>query len=148
MRFGETIGTIRYLPMDRGLAPCEALVRRHRVAADLDASWEVGRLVLAPQFRSGPDSLKRFLFLTLVDLLEDAAVDNLFASCTPLLGRLYRRFGFSVLVKDASHDAQGSYSLIHGNVPQVLRALAATREDRAHVERLLERREEVQVLPC
>jgi hypothetical protein len=149
VRFGEYIGTIRYLPMDQGLAPCEALLRRHRIALDpQETSWEVGRLVLAPRFRSGPDSLKRFLFLTLVDLLEEDPVDKLFASCTPLLSRLYRRFGFSVLVKDASQDAHGSYSLIQGQVPEVLRALAASREERAQVERLLAGRERIEALPC
>ena len=133
--------------MDQGLAPCEALVRRHRIAGTGDeTSWEVGRLVLAPQFRSGPDALKRFLFLTLVDLLEDAPVDNLFASCTPLLSRLYRRFGFAVVAKEASHDAQGSYSLIHGRVPEVLRALAANREEREQVEQLLAARDEIRQL--
>jgi hypothetical protein len=135
---GDYIGTIRYLPMDQGVAPCEALVRRYAIPPDLrEHSWEVGRLVLARRFRSGPDALKRFLFLTLVHLLEEAPVENLFASCTPLLSRLYRRFGFSVLVKDASQDAEGSYCLIHGHVPAVLRALAASREERSLVERLL-----------
>ena len=148
VRFGATIGTIRYLPMDQGLAPCEALLRRHRVAADRETSWEVGRLVLAPQFRSGPESLKRFLLLTLVDLLEVAPVETLYASCTPLLARLYRRFGFTVMVKDASHDAQGSYTLIRGVVPEVLRALAASREEGAIVDRLLAVRECAEALPC
>lgn len=130
--------------MNQGLAPCDALVRRHGIDEGLlDRSWEVGRLVLAPQYRSSPESLKRFLYLTLVDLLEDVPVDNLFASCTPVLSRLYRRFGFSVLVKEASHDAQGSYSLIHGHVPDVLRALAASEEERREVEALLAQREEV-----
>ena len=144
VRYGEYIGTIRYLPLHQGLAPCDALVRRHAVAQDLlEASWEVGRLVLAPQYRSSPESLKRFLYLTLVDLLEDVPVQNLFASCTPVLSRLYRRFGFNVLVKDASCDAQGSYSLIHGSVAKVLRSLAATEHERYEVEGLLAQREEV-----
>lgn len=135
--------------MNEGLAPCDQLARRHEIDDHLlDASWEVGRLVLAPQYRSGPDALKRFLFLTLVDLLEHAPVDNLFASCTPLLSRLYRRFGFTVLVKDASQDAQGSYSLIHGAVPAVLRALAASEAERRLSEELLGMREAAGVLPC
>jgi hypothetical protein len=130
--------------MNEGLAPCENLVRRHNVPRELlESSWEVGRLVLAPQYRSGPDTLKRILFLTLVDLLEEAPADNLFASCTPVLSRLYRRFGFSVLVKDACQDAEGTYSLIHGHVPEVLRALAANADERAQVERILADREEV-----
>jgi N-acyl-L-homoserine lactone synthetase len=148
-RFGEYIGTIRYLPMNRGLAPCDKLVRQHAIPESLlDESWEVGRLVLDPQYRSGFDSLKRLLFLSLVDILDHHPIDNLFASCTPVLSRLYRRFGFSVLVKDASQDAEGSYSLIHGHVPEVLRALAATVEERAQVERFLALRHAGEALPC
>lgn len=149
VRYGEYVGTIRYLPMNEGLAPCDQLAHRHDIDPDLlDSSWEVGRLVLAPQYRSGPEALKRFLFLTLVDLLEHTPVDNLFASCTPVLSRLYRRFGFTVLVKEASHDAQGSYSLIHGAVPAVLRALAANDAERQLSEELLGMREAAGVLPC
>lgn len=149
VRYGEYIGTIRYLPMNEGVAPCDQLVRRYDVAEELlSSSWEVGRLVLAPQYRSNPDSLKRFLLLTLMDLLEEAPVDNLFASCTPVLSRLYRRFGFSVLVKEACQDAQGTYSLIHGHVPDVLRALAANAHERDEVEALLAQREEVTVVAC
>lgn len=128
--------------MNQGLAPCEQLVRRHQVDESLcGAAWEVGRLVLAPQYRSGPEALKRCLYLTLVYLLEHTDVENLFASCTPVLSRLYRRFGFSVIVKDASQDAQGSYSLIHGTVPSVLRALASTEIERHSAEAILRQRE-------
>jgi N-acyl-L-homoserine lactone synthetase len=135
--------------MTRGLAPCDKLVRQHAIPESLlDDSWEVGRLVLDAQYRSGFDSLKRLLFLSLVDILEHHPIDNLFASCTPVLSRLYRRFGFSVLVKDASQDAEGSYSLIHGHVPEVLRALAATGEERAQVERFLALRHAGEALPC
>lgn len=142
LRFGEYIGTIRLLPMDHGLAPCEKLVARHGIAPELrHGSWEVGRLVLAPRYRSGPDSLKRCLFLTLVHLIENTDVENLFASCTPLLSRLYRRFGFNVVVKDASHEEGETYSLIHGTVPDVLRALAGTPEERRQAENILALRE-------
>jgi N-acyl-L-homoserine lactone synthetase len=135
--------------MNQGLAPCDKLVRQHAIPESLlDESWEVGRLVLDPHYRSGFDSLKRLLFLSLVDILDHHPIDNLFASCTPVLSRLYRRFGFSVLVKDASQDAEGSYSLIHGHVPEVLRALAATAEERAQVERFLALRHAGEALPC
>jgi hypothetical protein len=130
--------------MTQGLAPCEKLVERHDIPEELlTESWEVGRLVLGPQYRSGPESLKRCLFLTLVHLIEHTEVENLFASCTPLLSRLYRRFGFNVLVKDASTDADGSYSLIHGTVPGVLRALAHTPEEKEMAEDILSLREGV-----
>jgi hypothetical protein len=130
--------------MTQGLAPCEKLLDRHRVPSGLrQDSWEVGRLALAPRYRSGPESLKRCLFLTLVHLIENTDVENLFASCTPLLSRLYRRFGFDVLVKDASCDGQGSYHLIHGTVPEVLRALAGTGAERELAEDILALREAV-----
>jgi N-acyl-L-homoserine lactone synthetase len=149
LRYREYIGTIRYLPMNEGLAPCDQLVRKHAIPEEpFQSSWEVGRLVLAPQYRSGPETLKRLLFLSLVNLLDHADVDVLFASCTPVLSRLYRRFGFSVLVKDASQDAQGTYSLIRGFVPDVLRALAATAEERGQVDEILALRDSIVVVSC
>lgn len=128
--------------MDRGLAPCEKLLDRHDIAPELrHESWEVGRLVLAPRYRSGPDALKRCLFLTLLHLIDHTEVENLFASCTPLLSRLYRRFGFNVVVKDASCDGEGTYHLIHGTVPDVLRALAGNAHERELAEDILQLRE-------
>jgi len=134
--------------MNQGLAPCEQLVGRHGVDDTLCSSaWEVGRLVLAPRYRSGPEALKRCLYLTLVYLLEHTEVENLFASCTPVLSRLYRRFGFNVVVKDASCDSEGTYSLIHGTVPGVLRALAGTELERHAAEEILAHRY-AEALPC
>lgn len=135
--------------MNAGLAPCEKLARQHGIPPELlEASWEVGRLVLSPRYRSSPESLKRFLFLTLVDLLSHTWVEHLFASCTPVLSRLYRRFGFSVMVKDASHDAEGSYCLIHGHVPAVLRALVTCEAERRLAEGALGQHAGKGLLPC
>lgn len=94
----------------------------------------MGRLVLAPQYRSGPEALKRCLFLALLYLLRNTNIENLFATCNPVLGRLYRRYGFSVLVKNACEGPGETYSLIHGNVPAVLRALAGTDVERQQAE--------------
>lgn len=136
--------------MNEGLAPCEKFVERHGIPEELqEQSWEVGRLVLGPQYRSGPESLKRCLFLTLVHLIEHTDVKNLFASCTPVLGRLYRRFGFQVAVKEVARDPEGtSYALIHGTVTGVLRALAHTEEERQQAEEILALREAAEALPC
>jgi hypothetical protein len=135
--------------MNQGLAPCEQLLERHGVHPALcTRSWEVGRLVLGPEYRSGPEALKRCLYLTLVYLLEHTDVENLFASCTPVLSRLYRRFGFNILVKDACQDAQGSYCLIHGTVPAVLRALATTEAEKEAAEEILALRSVGELLPC
>jgi predicted GNAT family N-acyltransferase len=123
---GRVIGTIRLIPIGQGLAPCESIVARHpELPAELfDGGWEVGRLVLDPEFRSQPDVLKNCFFLTLMRFIEETPVANFFATCNPLLSRLYRRFGFSVLVKDACQREGESYSLIHGNVPSVELAVA------------------------
>lgn len=133
---GTYIGTIRLIPMDRGLAPCEAVLQGQSLLPGhyYQGSWEVGRLVLAPQYRAGPEALKRCLFLALQFLVRNVDIENLFATCSPVLGRLYRRFGFSVLVKSACEGADETYSLIHGSVPTVLRALAATDAERNEAE--------------
>jgi len=112
--------------MNQGLAPCEAVLQRQSLlpAHYYEASWEVGRLVLAPQYRSSPEALKRCLFLTLLYLVRNRDIKNLFATCNPILSRLYRRFGFTVMVKDACGGSAEPFSLIHGPVHTVLRALA------------------------
>ena len=56
--------------------------------------------------------------------IEEYPVANFFATSSPLLSRLYRRFGFSMLVKDACRKDGEIYSLIHGNVPSVRMAVA------------------------
>lgn len=136
---GTYIGTIRLIPMDRGLAPCETVLEGQSLLPGhyYQGSWEVGRLVLAPQYRTGPEALKRCLFLALVYLVRNTDIANLFATCNPILGRLYRRFGFSVLVKNACEGSGETYSLIHGDVPTVLRALAGTDAERELAEQEL-----------
>lgn len=127
--------------MNQGLAPCEALLQRQSLlpAHFYEASWEVGRLVLAPHYRSGPEALKRCLFLTLLYLVRSRDIRNLFATCNPVLGRLYRRFGFAVMVKDACGDSAETFSLIHGQVHMVLRALAGNETERSLAEHELAR---------
>lgn len=129
---GAFIGTIRLIPMTQGLAPCEALLDGQSLlpAHCYDASWEVGRLVLAPEYRAGPEVLKRCLFVTLMHLLRTTQIENVFAVCTPVLARLYRRLGCSVIIKDACEGADGSLSLIHGKASDVLLALASNEEEK------------------
>jgi hypothetical protein len=92
--------------------------------AILQDSWEVGRLVLAPEYRCGQDLLKHCLFLTLQYLCKTAEVNNLHASCSHVLSRLYRRFGFTVLEKNVLLEGtEKPYTLIHGYPPAVLAAL-------------------------
>ena len=119
------------MPMDAGLAPCEEILRRQPSGWHAENSWEVGRLVVAPQYRTSPEALKRCLFLSLLTLMQTVEVDHLYASCTPILARLYRRFGFSVVSRDACDDASGTFQLIHGFVPVVLQTLASTPAEKA-----------------
>ena len=123
---GRVIGTVRILPMNQGLAPCDAvLASRPSLPGGLHGDgWEVGRLVLAPEYRAGPELLRHCLALTLLHMVERVPVRNIFASCKPVLARLYRRFGYSVLVRDVPGPDGEAYCLIHGMIDTVMRAVA------------------------
>jgi hypothetical protein len=85
--------------------------------------WEVGRLVLAPEYRTTPEILKSCFFMILEQFAERHPTAKFFASCSPLLARLYRRFGFSMLLKDACASGDEVFSLIHGDVDSVAAAV-------------------------
>lgn len=87
--------------------------------------WEVGRLVLAPEYRSDVNALRYCLHLALEYAREHARVDRLFASCNPVLGRLYRRFAFTAFARDVLLSGTSkSYTLIGGSLEGVAWALA------------------------
>lgn len=124
------IGTIRFVPMLHRLTLTETLHAQIPVdAALLTSAWEVGRLVMAPEFRSGPDFLKECLSRALDFLCGNARVENLHASCSHVLSRLYRRFGFSVLMKDVLLPGTAkAYTVIHGHIDEVSHALTLSRD--------------------
>lgn len=128
---GTIIGTVRVIPMNQGLAACEDVLQQQSLLPGhfYENSWEIGRLVIGPQYRHGYETVKSCLQLTLLHLVETVNIKNGFALCHPALSRLYRRFGFSVVVKNAWEGSTGSYSLIHGPVSAVMRALAETSAD-------------------
>jgi hypothetical protein len=87
--------------------------------------WEVGRLVLAPSYRTDVDSLRHCLHLALEYARAHAQVRRLFATCTPVLSRLYRRFAFSVYAREVPLVGTAkTYTLISGEFDDVGRALA------------------------
>jgi hypothetical protein len=91
--------------------------------------WEVGRLVLAPEYRTDVDALRHCLRLALEYACGAARVDHLFATCTHVLSRLYRRFGFAVIAREVPlPGTQKSYTLIRGSSA----AIAAGLSSRAH----------------
>lgn len=90
--------------------------------------------MLAPEVRSNPELLKTCLSLTFMQFLDVTGRANAFATCTPVLGRLYRRFGFTVLRKEACRIDGEPYSLIHATVASVRDAIVqAQAEARARL---------------
>lgn len=110
--------------MGQRLAPCEELVAASDLPPELRTDgWEVGRLVLAPEYRSNAEILKTCLSQTFREFLAVTPRANAFATCTPLLSRLYRRYGFTVVVKDAVQTDGETYAMIHGTVESVRQAI-------------------------
>jgi hypothetical protein len=84
----------------------------------------VGRLVLAPEYRSDVDALRHCLLLALDYACRHARVDGLFATCTHVLSRLYRRFGFAMFARDVPlPGTEKAYTLIRGASRDVAGAL-------------------------
>lgn len=126
--YGERIGTIRIVPMGYGLTLTETLLPELGEAAPplLPGDWEVGRLVLAPEYRTDVEALRRCLHLALEYAREHTRIDTLYASCTHVLGRLYRRFAFTAFARDVPlRGTPKTYTLIRGPLADVGRALAA-----------------------
>ncbi|HEX9719332.1 MAG TPA: N-acetyltransferase [Ramlibacter sp.] len=124
------------MPIGSGLTLTETLLAQPaspRVTMG-KGSWEVGRLVLAPEYRSDPDALKRCLFLSLSYLSRHTEAHDLYATCSHVLSRLYRRFGFTAFAKDVVlAGTEKSYTLIQGYAAQVLDSLAGVKPDKARI---------------
>jgi len=87
--------------------------------------WEVGRLVLAPQYRGDPDALRHCLYLALSLARTKAPVERLYATCTHVLARLYRRFAFETFARDVPlPGTEKTYTLICGTVAGILTVIA------------------------
>jgi hypothetical protein len=116
---------MRFVPMTCELTLTEKLHKGLQIDPSLLVdSWEVGRLVLDPMFRLGPEVLRRCLLLALCFVSDYANVTSCHASCSYALSRLYRRFGFSLLAKDVPlAGTDKTYTLIHGSAQNVSKAL-------------------------
>jgi predicted GNAT family N-acyltransferase len=87
--------------------------------------WEVGRLVLAPAYRTDVDALRHCLSIALQYACSAARVDHLFATCTHVLSRLYRRFGFAVVAREVPLPGTSKvYTLIRGGSAEVAAGLS------------------------
>jgi N-acyl-L-homoserine lactone synthetase len=124
---GEWIGTIRIVPLGYQLTLTETLLPG--AGADVPpistGDWEVGRLVLAPAYRTDVEALRHCLRIALEYACAATSVDHLFATCTHVLSRLYRRFGFSVFARDVPLAGTSKiYTLIRGASGDVASGLA------------------------
>jgi hypothetical protein len=129
---------MRFLPMGKGLSPVEELLRERGTGGRaVSGNWEFGRLVLDPRYRSGPEMLQKCVFLAVSQLARDFACGQAFASCTPVLSRLYRRFGFSVVANDVRVPGEEKpFHLIQAPIADVLMASASTDSERSLARRL------------
>ncbi|NIM42387.1 MAG: hypothetical protein GTN84_14540 [Hydrogenophaga sp.] len=122
----QRIGTIRIVPLGYGLTLTEEFLPQ-LPSDDFSltcGAWEVGRLVMAPQYRTDVDALRHCLQKALLHAFADAHVETLWATCTRALSRLYRRFGFATLAQDLPLPGTNKvYSLIRGTADDVDRAL-------------------------
>jgi len=90
--------------------------------------WEVGRLVLLPEYRTDVDALRHCLHIALQYACAHTQVDSLHATCTHVLSRLYRRFGFVAFARDVLLlGTEKTYTLIQGSSPRVLTALSGAK---------------------
>ncbi len=117
--------------MEQGLTQLETLVAEQGVNPELlRKSWESGRLALHPGYRGGPELIKRCICLGVQYLSSHTDARNVFGSCTPVLARLYCRYGFAPIGTVAPAGASGTFSLIHATVENLLVASGDAYEER------------------
>jgi predicted GNAT family N-acyltransferase len=120
---GQAIATIRFIPTGHGLTLTErfwqGMISDQEILGQ--DSWEVGRLVMAPENRRA-DLLPQCLALALMALAQRVRVRHFHASCLTRMTRLYRRFGF--LPHGIAESRGGKQcALIHGRAQDVALAL-------------------------
>jgi len=114
------------VPLGYGLTLTEQLLPQARIATPSihDCEWEVGRLVLAPEYRSDVNALRHCMGLALEYAFNHARVDGLWAACSHPLSRLYRRFGFTPQARDVPlPGTEKVYTLIRGGARDLAVAL-------------------------
>ena len=79
------------------------------------------------------DALRHCLHLALEYACSHTRVDHLYATCTHVLSRLYRRFGFTTFARDVPlRGTAKTYTMISGAAGPVAQALAGEPAAQAH----------------
>lgn len=127
-REARVVATLRFVPTGHQLTGAERLAR----SVEFDTrflgtgSWEVGRVIMAPEDRH-PELLLQCLTLTLKELMRTQDVRHFHATTTLPMARLWRRVGMrSVLTTEGASGAR--YALVHGGVLDVAAALGVAQE--------------------
>lgn len=131
-RHGEAIATMRFIPTGHGVTLTERWWGGYVTERALlgNQSWEVGRLVMAPEHRQD-GLLPQCMTMAFVQLMELADVQHMHATCHMAMTRLYRRFGFGIHAKRIHGDKD--CALIHGRVQDVARCLKVPMQERVPV---------------
>jgi hypothetical protein len=117
------VGTLRFVPSGHNLTSAERIADRVPFDRAIlgTGNWEVGRLIIAPEFRH-PELLARCLTLALEELIVRETVHHFYAVCTPPVARLWRRFGMDRIAKPYGGSGK-QYALVAGRVENVATAL-------------------------
>lgn len=119
----EAIATIRAIPCGHGVTLAEkswgdATAGKAQYG---EHSWEIGRLIVVPEHRSA-ELLASCLAMGLNELIAACDARYLHASCSPLMARLYRRYGFRT-EKLIPGENGLQHALICAEVGDVIRSL-------------------------
>lgn len=119
----RVIATIRFVPTGHGMTAAERLHKNRSVgiAAFGRHSWEVGRIIMAPEDRD-PALLPRCLGLALTELLKQERPQHLHASVTLPMARLWRRFGMRTAAT-VEGVSGARYALVEGEVEAISTSL-------------------------
>lgn len=122
-RNARPLATIRFVPTGHGLTGAERLLQKIPFDDSIlgDGSWEVGRMIMAPQDRH-PDLLLECLTVTLEELIQLKDVRHFHATTTLAMARMWRRIGVHTVVT-AVGASGANYALVHGRIEDVAAAL-------------------------
>ena len=107
--------------MKHGLSLTETLLEHYRIHhPKRDTGWEIGRLAIEHHSRD-PATLSECFTLTANWLDTYTEVQDIFASCSSTMSRLYRRFAFTAFKRDLMIPGGDKlYTEIYGYLPTIL----------------------------